>query len=78
MFHARIIPEAEMSGAEVEFSGEVVPYDLETLREHLLQMCYTQGALQVQLRAAAETHPRIRARLADLGQRGINLVFQGA
>lgn len=77
MFHARIRPEGDISGAELELSGEVAPYDLETLRDHLLQMSCTQGALLVRLRAAAETHPRIKARLAGLGQHGINLILQG-
>jgi len=77
MFHARITPQDEIEGAAVELSGEVAPYDLETLRGHLLQMRCRRGSLHVYLRAAIEAHPRIRARLADLGQQGINLVFQG-
>jgi hypothetical protein len=77
MFYARITPEDGPEGAAIELSGEVVPYDLEMLREHLLQMRCRRGSLHVYLRAAVETHPRIRARLSDLGQQGINLVLQG-
>ena len=77
MFYAWITPENGLEGAGIELSGEVVPYDLETLREHLLQMRCRRGCLHVYLRAAVESHPRIRAKLSDLGQQGINLVLQG-
>jgi hypothetical protein len=75
MFHALITPEHD-DWAELELSGDASPYDLQVLREELLQMCRRRGSLRVELRSAPESEPRIRARLADLGQRGVSLVFQ--
>jgi len=78
MFLAVIKPEGQTSGGAMEMSGDVAPYDLQVLREHLLGMVRRQGAVHVRLRAALETQPRIRAELGDLGPRGVNLVFQAA
>jgi hypothetical protein len=76
MFFAVIRPEDQASGAAMEMSGEVAPYDLQLLREHLLGMVRRRGAVHVRLRATLETEPRIRAELRDLDGRGVNLVFQ--
>jgi hypothetical protein len=78
MFLAVIRPEDQTSGAAMEMSGDVAPYDLQVLREHLLGMVRRQGAVRVRLRAALETQPRIRAELGDLDSRGVSLVFQAA
>jgi hypothetical protein len=75
MFLAVIKPEDQTSGSAMELSGEVVPYDLQLLRDHLLQLARRRGALQVRLRAAEETQPRIRAELGDLDRRGVSVVF---
>ena len=78
MFLAVIKPGDQASCSAMELSGDVAPYDLQLLREHLLQLARRRGGLLVQLRAAAETQPRIRAELGDLDRRGVSLVFHAA
>lgn len=78
MFRAMITSAADIEDGAVAVSGDAAPYDLQLLREHLLQMCRRRGALQVDFHAAADTQPRIRAHLGDLGRHGVTLVFHAA
>jgi hypothetical protein len=71
MFHATIRPDAERL---LRVSGEVVPYDLQVLREHVLARC-RRGA-RVEVRLPSRLHATLRAALADLERRGIELVVQ--
>ncbi len=77
MFHALIKSEDDPRGEAMEVSGDATPYNLETLREHVLRLRRRLGALEVRLRANEEAQPRIRAGLADLDRHGIRLVFHG-
>ena len=72
MFHATI-----RSGSEepLRLSGEVVPYDLEVLREHVLARRGQRTCLEVRLPPAL--HPAFLRALSDLGRRGIELVLRG-
>ena len=76
MFRAVVTADDPNGPPALEVSGEVAPYDLQVLREHLLQLCRRRGALQVELRAARDKHAGIQARLGDLDRRGINLVLE--
>jgi hypothetical protein len=71
MFHATIRPDAERL---LRVSGEVVPYDLQVLREHVLARC-RRGA-RVEVRLPSRLHATLRAALADLDRRGIELIVQ--
>jgi hypothetical protein len=76
MFHALITAKDQCHMTAVEVSGDVAPYDLQLLREHLLHMRRRRGALQVRLRAAFAMRPWIRAQLGDLDRQGVSLDFQ--
>lgn len=78
MFRAVINPRCDRADAAVAVSGDAAPYDLQMLREHLLQMCRRRGGLQVDFHTAEDTEPRIRAHLGDLDQHGVTLVFHAA
>ena len=71
MFHATIRPDADRL---LRVSGEVVPYDLQVLREHVLARC-RRGA-RVEVRLPTRQHETLRAALADLDRRGIELIVQ--
>ena len=76
MFRAVITADDPTNPPALEVSGEVTPYDLQVLREHLLQIGRRRGALQVALRAARDKHAGIQARLGDLDRRGIHLILE--
>lgn len=76
MFHALIRSEDSRSSEAMEFSGEATPYNLQTLREHVLRLGRRLGALELQLRAPEAVRPRVRAGLADVDRHGVRLVFQ--
>ena len=72
MFHATI-----HSGAREPFrlSGQVVPYDLEVLREHVLAR--RVRGMRVEVRLAPAHRTAFLKALGDLGRRGIELVVEG-
>jgi len=72
MFRATI-----RTGSEepLRLSGEVVPYDLEVLREHVLARRGLRTRLEVRL--APALRPAFLHAVRDFGQRGIELVFRG-
>jgi len=75
MFHATIRSEGDCSSEAMEVSGDATPYNLQTLREHVLRLGRRLGALEVTLRARDELRPRIRAGLAGVDRHGIRLTF---
>jgi len=72
MFHATI-----RSGSEepLRLSGEVVPYDLQVLREHVLAR--RARRTRVEVRLAPALRPAFLHALRDLGRRGVELVLRG-
>ncbi len=72
MFRATIRPDS--SERPLRVSGEVVPYDLQVLRDHVLARC-GRGA-RVEVRLASGLHATLREALGDLGRRGIELVIR--
>ena len=70
MFRATIRPDSERA---LCVSGEVVPYDLQVLRDHVLARC-GRGA-RVEVRLASGLHAALRRALGDLDRRGIELVI---
>jgi hypothetical protein len=70
MFHATILPDSERP---FRVSGEVVPYDLEVLRDHVLARC--GRGMRVEVRLASGLHATLRRALGDLDRRGIELVI---
>ncbi|TMA65278.1 MAG: hypothetical protein E6J68_07905 [Deltaproteobacteria bacterium] len=72
MFHATI-----RSGSEepLRLSGEVVPYDLQVLREHVLARRAQRTLVEVRL--APALRPAFLRALNDLGRRGVELVLRG-
>lgn len=71
MFRATIQPD---SARPLCVSGEVVPYDLQVLRDHVLARC-RRGA-RVEVRLASGLHAAFRRALGDLDRRGIELVLR--
>jgi len=55
-------------------SGDVVPYDLQVLREHVLARRGLPTRLEVRL--APALRPAFLRAVRDLGRRGIELVFR--
>jgi hypothetical protein len=76
MFRAVIAPLDSSTQPAIEVSGEVTPYNLQVLREHLLQLSRRRGGVRVALRTKREKQPGIQAELRDLDRRGVNLVFE--
>ena len=72
MFHATIHAD---DGSPLHLTGDVVPYDLEVLRQHVLARAARGGATRVEVRLAAGRRPAIERALRDLARRGIELVF---
>jgi hypothetical protein len=70
MFRATICPGSERP---LCVSGEVVPYDLQVIRDHVLARC-GRGA-RVEVRLASGLHAAFRHALRGLGRRGIELVI---
>ncbi len=71
MFHATISSE---SREPLRFSGQIVPYDLQVLREHVLARRGRNTRLEVRL-APGEHQTLLRA-LGDIERRGVVLVLQ--
>ena len=72
MFHATIRWGSE---EPLRLSGEVVPYDLQVLREHVLARRGLRTRLEVRL--APSLRPAFLQALSDLGRRGVELVLRG-
>ena len=71
MFHATIRREA---ARPLRLSGQVVPYDLQVLREHVLAR--GARATRVEVRFPPSLRPVLERALRDLEQRGIELVLE--
>ena len=73
MFHATI-----QSGADepLHVSGEVAPYDLEVLREHVL--AGSGRAMRVEVRLPAAQRAAVLRALGNLNRRGIELILESA
>ena len=71
MFHATIRTDAQ---EPLRLTGEVVPYDLQVLREHVL----ARGGrgTRVEVRLAPALRPALVRALRDLGRRGVVLVVE--
>jgi hypothetical protein len=71
MFHAIIRSESQ---GPLRVSGEVAPYDLQVLREHVL----ARGGrgTRVEIRLAPALREALLRALSDLGQRGVELVLE--
>jgi hypothetical protein len=70
MFHATI----DTGAAEpMRVSGQIVPYDLQVLREHVLAR--RGRPTRVDVRAAAVHHDLLLRLLGDVGRRGVELVL---
>ena len=70
MFHATIDTGAAVP---LRVSGEVVPYDLQVLREHVLACRGRTARLDVRV-APAQQGALLRA-LGDVGRRGVEIVL---
>jgi hypothetical protein len=71
MFHAVISGDAQ---EPFRLSGQVAPYDLQVLREHVLAR---RGRnTRVEVRLAATEHHALRRALGDMAGRGVTLVLQ--
>jgi hypothetical protein len=71
MFHATVHPDA---GPPFRLSGQVVPYDLQVLREHVLARI--GRATRVEVRSAPAHRPAVARALQDLERRGIEVVLR--
>jgi hypothetical protein len=78
MFHAVIISADGGGRPAMEFSGEVAPYDLEMLRQHVRKLRGPRGVVRLLLHAAREHHPGLLAALRDLARDGVSIVFLGS
>ncbi len=70
MFQAIIRTDA---AEPLRLSGQVVPYDLEVLREHVLARAGRRTRVEVRLPAALR--PALLRALRDIGRRGVELVL---
>jgi hypothetical protein len=71
MFHAVIQNE---SGQPFRVSGQVVPYDLQVLREHVLARAGRRTRVEVRFPPALR--PALERALRDLVRHGVDLVLQ--
>ena len=70
MFHATIDTGAAVP---LRLSGEVVPYDLQVLREHVLAR---RGRVtRLDIRVAPAHHGALLEALGDVGRRGVEIVL---
>ena len=72
MFHAAI--STATGQRPFRLSGQVVPYDLQVLREHVLARAGRNTRVEVWL--AAAQHGALRQALGDVERRGVVLVLQ--
>ena len=70
MFHAIIRTDTD---EPFRLSGQVVPYDLEVLREHVLARAGRGTRVEVRLPPALR--PTLLRALRDIGRRGVELVL---
>jgi hypothetical protein len=70
MFHATIRSEER---GPLRLSGEASPYNLQTLREHLVR---SGAGTRVEVRVAPALHSTLRRALRDLDRRGVEVVVQ--
>ena len=63
------------SDEPLRLSGEVVPYDLQVLREHVLAR--RAQRTRVEVRLAPALRPAFLRALSGLGRRGVELVLRG-
>jgi hypothetical protein len=71
MFHATI---STAHSEPFRLSGQVVPYDLQVLREHVLAR--RARDTRVEVRLAPAEHRTLLAALGDIERRGVVLVLQ--
>ena len=71
MFHALISADAQ---EPFRLSGQVAPYDLQVLREHV--MSHRGRNTRVEVRLAAAEHRTVLRVLGDMARRGVTLVLQ--
>jgi hypothetical protein len=71
MFHAVISAEAQ---EPFRLSGQVVPYDLQVLREHV--MSRRGRNTWVEVRLATTEHRAVLRALGNMAGRGVTLVLQ--
>ena len=71
MFHATISSECL---EPLLFSGRVVPYDLQVLREHVLAR--RGRKTRVEVRLAPTEHRTLLRALGDVSRRGVELILQ--
>ena len=71
MFHAVIQSE---SGRPFRVSGQVVPYDLQVLREHVLARAGRRTRVEVRFPPALR--PALERALRDLARHGVDLVLE--
>ena len=71
MFHATIRSDAQ---EPLRFSGEPSPYNLQTLRDHVLAR--RGPGTRVEVRIASGLHAAIRRALRNLERRGVVLVLE--
>jgi hypothetical protein len=72
MFHATIRCATQ---EPLRLSGEVTPYDLQVLREHVLAR-RRQGTTRVEVRLPPALRSVFLRALSDLGRRGIQLIVR--
>jgi hypothetical protein len=70
MFHATIRSDDH---GPLRLSGEASPYNLQTLRDHLVR---SGAGTRVEIRLAAALHPTVLRALRDLDRRGVVVVVQ--
>jgi hypothetical protein len=71
MFHATIRSDSQ---GPLRVSGEVAPYDLQVLREHVLAR--RGRGTRVEIRLAPALREALLRALSDLGRRGVELVVE--
>jgi len=71
MFEATIHNDADQP---FRLSGEVVPYDLQVLREHVLARA--RRGTRVEVRFPAALRPALERALRDLSRRGVELILE--
>jgi hypothetical protein len=71
MFHATIHPAA---GRPLRLSGQVAPYDLQMLREHVLAR--KGRATRVEVRSPSAHRQAVARALQDLERRGVQVVLR--
>jgi len=71
MFHATIRSDER---GPLRLCGEASPYNLQTLRDHLLR---SGVGTRVEVRLAPALHSTLRRALRDLDRHGVEVIVQG-